>query len=152
MEKEETNSEPPEHGNRDLTDKIQTLRNNNNNGNNSNFPQNEQGRGGRGGANNNQPQNAQASEQAIKIDTITSLKNDDFLATKLPLFLSPEQTALVQKARAEDKSNSTCLGGLLDRYYQQLNSNNNRGNNNQNTTTITTINNNQNRPNGQKFA
>ena len=135
-----------------LTDKIQTLRNNNNNnGNNSNFPQNEQGRGGRGGANNNQPQNAQASDQAIKIDTITSLKNDDFLATKLPLFLSPEQTALVQKARAEDKSNSTCLGGLLDRYYQQLNSNNNRGNQNQNYNNNNN-NNNQTRPNGQKYC
>jgi hypothetical protein len=136
-----------------LTDKIQTLRNNNNNnGNNSNFPQNEQGRGGRGGANNNQPQNAQASEQAIKIDTITSLKNEEFLATKLSGFLSPEQVALIQKTHAEDKSNSTCLGGMLDRYYQQLNSNNNRGNNNQNYNNNNNNNNNQTRPNGQKYC
>jgi hypothetical protein len=136
-----------------LTDKIQTLRNNNNNGNNNNFPQNEQGRGGRGGGTqgNTAQQTQQASDQAIKIDTITSLKNDDFLATKLPLFLSPEQTALVQKARAEDKSNSTCLGGLLDRYYQQLNSNNNRGNQNQNYNNNNN-NNNQTRPNGQKYC
>jgi hypothetical protein len=136
-----------------LTDKIQLLRNNNNNNNNNNnFPQNEQGRGGRGGNNNNPQQSQQASEQAIKIDTITSLKNDDFLATKLPLFLTPEQTALVQKARAEDKSNSTCLGGLLDRYYQQLNSNNNRGNNNYNNNNNNNNNNNQTRPNGQKYC
>jgi hypothetical protein len=138
-----------------LTDKIQLLRNNNNN-NNPNFnnqAQPDQGRGGRGGG-NNQPQNPQQSDQAIKIDTITSLKNDDFLATKLPLFLSPEQTALVQKTRAEDKSNSTCLGGLLDRYYQQLNSNNNRGNQNQNynNNNNNNNNNNQNRPNGQKYC
>jgi len=135
-----------------LTDRIQLLRNNNNN-NNNNFP-NDQNRGGRGtGNNNNQQQNQQQSEQAIKIDTITSLKNDDFLATKLSGFLSPEQVALVQKAHAEDKSNSTCLGGLLDRYYQQLN-NNNRGNNNQNynNNNNNNNNNNQNRPNGQKYC
>ena len=135
-----------------LTDRIQLLRNNNNN-NNNNFP-NDQNRGGRGtGNNNNQQQNQQQSEQAIKIDTITSLKNEDFLATKLSGFLSPEQVALVQKAHAEDKSNSTCLGGLLDRYYQQLN-NNNRGNNNQNynNNNNNNNNNNQNRPNGQKYC
>jgi len=137
-----------------LTDKIQLFRNNNNNNNNGNFPQNEQGRGGRGGNNNNPQQSQQASEQAIKIDTITSLKNEDFLATKLSGFLSPEQVALVQKAHADDKSNSTCLGGLLDRYYQQLN-NNNRGNNNQNYNNNNNNNNNsqnQNRPNGQKYC
>jgi hypothetical protein len=135
-----------------LTDKIQTLRNNNNNnGNNNNFPQNEQSRGGRGGGNNNQQQNQQPNETAVKVDTITSLKNDDFLATKLSGFLSPEQVALVQKAHAEDKSNSTCLGGLLDRYYQQLNNNNNRGNNNQNYNNNNN-NNNQTRPNGQKYC
>ena len=135
-----------------LTDRIQLLRNNNNN-NNNNFP-NDQNRGGRGtGNNSNQQQNQQQSEQAIKIDTITSLKNEDFLATKLSGFLSPEQVALVQKAHAEDKSNSTCLGGLLDRYYQQLN-NNNRGNNNQNynNNNNNNNNNNQNRPNGQKYC
>ncbi|HET9129804.1 MAG TPA: hypothetical protein VFO86_02585, partial [Terriglobia bacterium] len=109
-----------------LTDRIQLLRNNNNN-NNGNF---EQNRGGnRGGNNNNQQQNQQQNDQAIKIDTITNLKNEDFIATKLSGFLTPEQVALVQKAHADDKSNSTCLGGMLDRYYQALN-NNNRGNNN----------------------
>src|SRR4051812_6174148 len=58
----------------------------------------------------------------------------------------------VQKARAEDKSNSTCLGGLLDRDYQQLNSNNNRGNNNYNNNNNNNNNNNQTRPNGQKYC
>ena len=73
------------------------------------------------------------------------------------LFLSPEQTALVQKAHAEDKSNATCLGGLLDRYYQQMNNHESRKpeselqqsttyNNNNNN------NNNQTRPNGQKYC
>ena len=130
-----------------LTDKIQLLRNNNNN-NNPNF--NNQA-GGRGGGNNPQ-QNPQQNDQAIKIDTITSLKNDDFLATKLSLFLSPEQTALIQKTRAEDKSNSTCLGGLLDRYYQQLNSNNRGNNQNYNNNNNNNNNNNQTRPNGQKYC
>ncbi len=140
-----------------LTDKIQLLRNNNNNNNQNfnNFPQGDQARGGRGGGQqgNNAQQSQQQSEQAIKIDTITSLKNDDFLETKLSLFLSPEQTALVQKAHAEDKSNATCLGGLLDRYYQQLN-NNNRGNQNQNynNNNNNNNNNNQTRPNGQKYC
>jgi hypothetical protein len=130
-----------------LTDTIQTLRNNNNNNNQNN----SNNSGGRGGGNNPQ-QNQQASDQAIKIDTITSLKNEDFLATKLSGFLSPEQVALVQKAHADDKSNSTCLGGLLDRYYQQLN-NNNRGNNNQNfNNNNNNQNQNQNRPNGQKYC
>jgi hypothetical protein len=131
-----------------LTDKIQLLRNNNNN-NNQNSSNNS---GGRGGGNNTTQNSQQQNEQAIKIDTITSLKNDDFLATKLSGFLSPEQVALVQKAHADDKSNSTCLGGLLDRYYQQLN-NNNRGNNNQNYNNNNNNNNqNQNRPNGQKYC
>jgi len=137
-----------------LTDKIQLLRNNQNNQNNQNFPQGEQGRGGRGGgqpqANNNPQQNQQQSETAIKVDTITSLRNEDFLNTKLAGFLTPEQVAIVQKAHTEDKSNSTCLGGLLDRYYQQMNS---RGNQNQNQNyNNNNNNNNQTRPNGQKYC
>jgi hypothetical protein len=131
-----------------LTDKIQLLRNNNNN-NNNNYNNN----GGNRGGNNNQQQNQQQSDQAVKIDTITSLKNDDFIATKLSGFLTPEQVALVQKAHADDKSNSTCLGGMLDRYYQALN-NNNRGNNNNNynNNNNNNNNNNQTRPNGQKYC
>jgi hypothetical protein len=134
-----------------LTDTIQLRNNNNNNNNNNQNASNNSGN--RGGGTSNQQQNQQASDQAIKIDTITSLKNEDFLATKLSGFLSPEQVALVQKAHADDKSNSTCLGGLLDRYYQQLN-NNNRGNQNQNYNNNNNNNNNQNqnRPNGQKYC
>ena len=133
-----------------LTDRIQLLRNNNNsNGNNGNFEQNRGGNRG-GNNNNNQQQNQQQNEQALKIDTITRLKNDDFLATKLSGFLTPEQVALVQKAHADDKSDSTCLGGMLDRYYQQLN--NNRGNNNNYNNNNNNNNNNQTRPNGQKYC
>jgi len=141
-----------------LTDRIQLLKNNNsNNNNNNNFPGNDS-RGGRGnpqGNSTNNQQNQQPSESAIKVDTITSLKNDDFLATKLSAFLSPEQVALVQKARADDKSNSTCLGGLLDRGYNQ-NQNSGRGNsgnfNNNNNNSNNSNNNNQLRPNGQKYC
>jgi hypothetical protein len=147
-----------------LSDKIQLLRNNNNNNNQNfpnNFPQNDQARGNRGG---NQPANGaqtpqQPNAQAIQVDTITSLKNDDFIATKLSLFLSPEQVALVQKAHADDKANANCLGGLLDRYYNQL-QNPNRGNNNnpnfnnqnRNNNTNNNNNNNATRPNGQKYC
>ena len=63
----------------------------------------------------NQQNNQQPSAQAIQVDTITSLKNDDFIETKLVGFLTPEQVALVKKAKADDKTNATCLGGLLDR-------------------------------------
>jgi len=130
-----------------LTDKIQLLRNNN--GNNNNFPNNTatttnnaNNRGGQpnqGGNNNNQP-----SEQAIKIETITTLKNEDFINTKLSGFLTPEQIALVQKTHAEDKKNETCLGGMLDRYYNAL-QNQGRGNNNNNQN----FNNNNNNQNNQ---
>ena len=148
-----------------LTDKIQLLRNNN--GNNNNFPANNNNApaanttAARGGQ-PNQPNNAQnnpqqPSAQAIQIDTITALKNDDFLNTKLSGFLTPEQIALVQKTHAEDKKNETCLGGLLDRYYNQL-QNNGRGNNNNNNQNYNNNNNNNNnnqnqtRPNGQKYC
>src|SRR6188768_3657806 len=93
-----------------LTDKIQVLRNNQNNNNNNQTAANNP----RGGT--NPQQNQQPTETAIKVDTITQLRTDDFLNTKLPGFLTPEQVALVQKARADDKANSNCLGGLLDRY------------------------------------
>jgi len=138
-----------------LTDKIQLLRNNNNNNNQNfpnNFPQGEQNRGGRGGTQPaNAQQNQQQSEQAIKVDTITSLRNEDFLATKLAGFLTPEQVAVVQKAHAEDKANANCLGGLLDRYFQQMNSRGNQ-NQNQNQNFNNNNNNNQTRPNGQKYC
>jgi hypothetical protein len=134
-----------------LSDKIQLMRNNQN-GNNQTAANNTGGRGGQPG--NNPQQNQQPNETAIKVDTITGLKNDEFLATKIALFLSPEQVALVQKARADDKANSNCLGGLLDRYYQQMqSSNNNRGNNqNFNNNNNNNNNNNQTRPNGQKYC
>ena len=164
-----------------LSDKIQLLRNNNNNNNNNNFPNNfpqDQpaaaanagggrggGRGGRGGAggdqagqpaaNNNNQQNQQPSAQTIQVDTITSLKNDDFIDNKLGGFLTPEQVALVKKAKADDKTNATCLGGLLDRYYNQLQNNGNRGNNNNNNNNNQNNNNNnanQKRPNGQAYC
>ena len=137
-----------------LTDKIQVMRNNQTNNNNNQTASNNP-RGGQAGNNSQTPQ---FSEMAIKIDTITQLRNDDFLNTKLAGFLTPEQVALVQKARAEDKANSNCLGGLLDRYYNQMNSNNNnnRGNNqnfnNQNNNQNNNNNNNQLRPNGQKYC
>ena len=130
-----------------LTDKIQLLRNNNNN---NNFPNNQGGRGNpQGNNNNNQPQ--QFSETAIKVDTITGLRNEEFLNTKLAGFLTPEQVAVVQKARAEDKANNNCLGGLLDRYYNQI-QNSGRGNNNNYNNNNNNNNNNQLRPNGQKYC
>jgi len=77
--------------------------------------------------------NAMANTMAIQVETITSLKTDDFLQTKLPAFLTPEQVALVLKVKAADKENATCLGGILDRVSNGLlNNNNNRGNNNNN--------------------
>jgi len=129
-----------------LTDKIQLLRNNNGNNNNNNLPNNNNAnnRGGQPnqGGNNNQNNN-QPSAQALQIETITTLKNEDFLNTKLSGFLTPEQIALVQKTHAEDKKNETCLGGMLDRAYNAM-QNQGRGNNNQNNQ-----NNNQNFNNNQ---
>jgi hypothetical protein len=134
-----------------LSDKIQLLRNNQNN-NNQSAANNTGGRGTPQAANNSQPK--PPTEQEIKIDTITSARNDDFIANKLPAFLTPEQVALVQKARAEDKANNNCLGGLLDRYFQQMQSsnNNNRGNNQNYNNNNNNQNNNQLRPNGQKYC
>lgn len=84
--------------------------------------------------------NQQPNAQAVQTETLTNQKNDDFIDTKLAGFLSPEQVALVKKAKADDKNNSTCLGGLLDRVNPQLqnqgrnNSFNNNNNNASNTT------------------
>jgi hypothetical protein len=98
-----------------LTDRIQLLQanRNQNRGAGGDFPQagfpvNSDG----GGA---QANNAQPNTLDIEMETLTILKNDDFLDNKLAAVLSPEQLALVQKTKAEDKDNSTCLGGLLDR-------------------------------------
>ncbi len=139
-----------------LTDQIQLIRN----GYENNNQNNQQGRG-RGG-NNNQQNNQQPSQTAIQVDTITQLKNQDFIDTKLSLFLSPEQVALIKKTAADDKAkNSTCLQGMLDHYYQYV-QNPNRGNNNQNNNNQNfnrggnnQNNNNQNnqtRPNGMKYC
>jgi hypothetical protein len=139
-----------------LSDRIQILRNNNNNNNG------DQGgnRGGRGNQQNNQNNTQQPNQTAIQVDTITTLKNDDFIDNKLAMFLTPEQVALVKKAKADDKNNSTCLGGLLDRYYNQIQNPNRGNNNNQNYNNNRGNNNNQNnnnnnnakRPNGQAYC
>jgi hypothetical protein len=151
-----------------LTDKLQLMRNNNGypNNNNNNAANNNAANNKTTAAKGATPTPNPPSEQAIKVDTITSLKNEDFLNTKLALFLSPEQAALIQKAHAEDKNNSTCLGGLLDHYFNQMN-NSNRGNNNNNNNNFNnnrgnsnnSNNNNNNsnskdalRPNGQKYC
>ena len=154
----------------DLSDRIQILRNNNSNNNNNNFnnggqEQPQGGRGGRGGgrggeagqqANNqqNNQNNQQPTAQEIKVETITSLSNDEFIENKLSLFLTPEQAALIKKARADDKSNSNCLGGLLDRVFNQLQNPNrgNQNNNNQNYNNNNQNRNNAKRPNGQSFC
>jgi hypothetical protein len=94
-----------------LTDRIQLLQTTRNQ-NRGDFPQggfpgNVEGGGVQGN-------NAQPNALEIEMETLTILKNDDFLDNKLAAVLSPEQLALVHKAKAEDKDNSTCLGGLLD--------------------------------------
>lgn|GEM_PF-1433298 len=166
-----------------LADKIQLLRNNNGNnpGNAPGFPEGGNppqggpggrggGRGGRGGGEREQQANPQTqqqtqqqqqSAQALTVDTLTTLSNDELIETKLPLFLSPEQVALVKKAKADDKNNSTCLGGLLDRVFNQLQNRNNQNFNNQNQNQnqnqnrgnqANNNNNSANRPNGQKYC
>jgi len=163
-----------------LSDKIQVLRNaNNNNGNNGgfndraggNFPQGgfPGGAGGgdfaggfpgggnfpRGGlpggdqaANTNL--NSTANALNVQVEIIAELKSDDFIENKLPGFLSPEQVALVKKARADDKTNSTCLSGLLDRASNPL-QNGGRGNNNRGNANFN-FNNNTKKANGQAFC
>jgi hypothetical protein len=93
--------------------------------------------------------NALANTLAVQTETIASLKNDDFLENKLPAFLTPEQVALIQKAKAADKDNTTCLGGLLDR-VSPVNQNNGRGNNNRGN--FNNFNNNSKKTNGQAFC
>jgi hypothetical protein len=88
----------------------------------------------------------------VQTEVITSLKNDDFLATKLPLFLSPEQVALIQKVKAADKENTTCLGGLLDRISPLNQNNGGRGNNNRGNFNNFNFNNNAKKTNGQAFC
>jgi hypothetical protein len=93
--------------------------------------------------------NALANTLAVQTETIASLKNDDFLENKLAAFLTPEQVALIQKAKAADKDNTTCLGGLLDR-ISPVNQNNGRGNNNRGN--FNNFNNNSKKTNGQAFC
>jgi hypothetical protein len=131
-----------------LSDQIQLLRSGNGQ-NGQNFPGGRNGGGVPAGGNPAGAQaNPQENVQAIQVDTIASLKNDDFLDNKISSFLSPEQVALVQKARDDDKNNSTCLDGLFDRAISQpLNAgrgNNNRGNFN-NSSSAT-------KPNGQPYC
>lgn len=113
---------------------------------------NAQGNADQPGGNGNN--NNLANTLAVQTETITSLKNDDFLDNKLPAFLTSEQVALIQKVRSADKQNATCLGGLLDR-ISPLNQNNNggRGNNNRgNFNNNFNFNNNSKKTNGQDFC
>jgi hypothetical protein len=88
--------------------------------------------GGATGTPNNATANnttdAFANTIAIQSETVISLRNDEFLDTKLPMFLTPEQVAVIQKARKEDKENATCLGGLLDRVSGTQTNTGGRGN------------------------
>jgi hypothetical protein len=110
---------------------------------------NAQGNADQGNNGNN---NALANTLAVQTETVTSLKNDDFLENKLQGFLTPEQVTLIQKVRAADKQNATCLGGLLDR-ISPLNQNNNggRGNNNRGNNNFN-FTNNPKKTNGQDFC
>jgi len=100
--------------------------------------------------------NALANSLAVQVETITSLKNDDFLQNKVPAFLSPEQVALIQKVKSGDKENTTCLGGILDRVSNGLQNNQNqgRGNNNGNrgNANAFNFNNNSRKSNGQAYC
>jgi len=95
--------------------------------------------------------NAFANALQIQTETVTSLRNDDFLETKLSTFLTPEQVAVIQKARKEDKENATCLGGLLDRVSTGT-QNNNVGRGNNRGTFNFNNNNNSKKTNGQPFC
>ncbi len=96
--------------------------------------------------------NALATTLTVQTEVITSLKNDDFLQNKLPAFLSPEQVALIQKVKAADKENTTCLGGLLDRISPLNQNNGGRGNNNRGNFNNFNFNNNAKKTNGQAFC
>jgi hypothetical protein len=141
-----------------LSDRVQLIRQNNNN--NNNFDSGGGGfQGGRGGNFNGTPDqagggnNALASTLAVQTETIASLKNDDFIQNKLPAFLTPEQVALIQKVKAADKENATCLGGLLDRISPLNQNNGGRGNNNRgNFNNNFNFNNNAKKTNGEAFC
>jgi hypothetical protein len=133
-----------------LSDQIQVLRNNSNDrggppggfpgggdfppggfpgggdlpGGGGNVPRGGNNGPGPGDNNNN---NNQINTLNVQIETLTSIKNDDFIDNKLSSFLSPEQVALVKKAKAEDKTNATCLGGMLDRSATLQNNGGGRG-------------------------
>jgi hypothetical protein len=79
----------------------------------------------RGGNNGPGPSdnNNQINTLNVQIEALTSIKNDDFIDNKLSSFLSPEQVALVKKAKADDKTNATCLGGMLDHSANLQNNN-----------------------------
>jgi len=125
-----------------------------------NFPRggnNPQGQNQPGNQNNQQQQlPAQLAGFPIQIETLTEIKNDDFVDNKLAAFLTPQQAALVQKSKAEDKTNATCLGGLLDHAFNvnQLLSGNGggggRGGNNNNNNNIARILGNLESANGKK--
>jgi len=155
-----------------LSDRIQVLRQNNNNpsfdaGGPGGFPPGGADFAGgfpRGGqppaAGNTQAgttgtpdaANALANTMAVQTETIASLKNDDFLENKLSVFLSPEQVALIQKVKKEDKENATCLGGLLDRVSPLTQNTGGRGNNNRGNFNNLNLNNNAKKTNGQAFC
>ena len=158
-----------------LSDRVQLLRQNNNNNSfdsggggfqggrdfGGGFPPGGGDFGGgfpRGGNNPATPDqagggnNALATTLTVQTEVITSLKNDDFLQNKLPAFLSPEQVALIQKTKAADKENATCLGGLLDRISPLNQNNGGRGNNNRGNFNNFSFNNNAKKTNGQAFC
>jgi hypothetical protein len=165
-----------------LSDRVQLLRQNNNNNNfdsggggfqggrdfgggggfppgGGDFPPGGFQRGGNNPSTPNQPggeNNALANTLAVQTEVIANLKNDDFLQNKLPAFLSPEQVALIQKVKAADKENATCLGGLLDRISPLNQNNGGRGNNNNNNrgnfNNNFNFNNNAKKTNGQAFC
>jgi hypothetical protein len=116
------------------------------------FPRggNSTGTADQAGGNGN---NALANTLTVQTETITELKNDDFLQNKLAAFLSPEQVALIQKVKAADKENTTCLGGLLDRVSPLNQNNGGRGNNNRGNNNFNfNFNNNAKKTNGQAFC
>src|SRR5215203_3599177 len=149
-----------------LSDRVQLLRQNSNNSNfdtgGGGFPGGRGDFGGgfpRGGNTPASPDaaggngnNALANTLAVQTETIASLKNDDFLENKLPAFLTSEQVALIQKAKAADKDNTTCLGGLLDRVSPVNQNNGGRGNNNRGNFNNFNFNNNSKKTNGQAFC
>ncbi len=119
-------------------------------------PQGQNQPGNAAGIQNNNQLPSQLAGLPIQIETLTDLKNDDFVENKLASFLTPQQAALIQKAKADDKTNATCLAGLFDRAFsltQNLGGggggrggNNNNNNNNNNIARLLNLDN----PNGKK--